>query len=465
MHFISLTLCLAALTLTSSSPSSRPTKKSEKPKTKEIKRNIKAFHEWFEQKGGKLQGLNLKLVKGRRVGVVAKEKVVIESKILSIPMSIILTENTIQKRLRNMRSMSNVKRALRGLKSSDDLITLFLMYEDSLGDKSLWAPYIKMLPQEIQTVAFFDEAEVNALQDSFVIEQVEQFRNRIDKKYKSMKRTLKLLFSSLPKQQRSKYISKRAWMHWEALVGSRALIMRGKRYLVPFADMFNFRPQKGDREHSQGQNFLHYHRIEGNMFNVYADRSTAAGKQVFEDYGDNPNLVYLIHHGFLPAENPFDCVYLPMPVLRGEANAELKRRLLEDTHDLRRFSRNFAECVGLSGLSERILLYLRVLIMDDDDCDACRLAINDEIKFAGGNRQAQSMAIAKAAKRCVASNHDEQIYEHIYLTAKKKLGSFVTSLAQDERILSSADGEGYLQVRFCSLIVVVIIVCCCCYFV
>ena len=448
---IGLALCLSALTLTSSSESSTPldvpVKNSEKRKTKIFKRNIKVFHEWFETSGGQRKGINLDIVKGRNIGVLAKEKVVIESKILSIPMSIILTEKTIQSSLRKMRSTSNVKRALQGLKNSDDLVTLFLMYEDSLGEKSRWAPYIKMFPQNIQTVAFFNQSEINALQDPIVIGLVDTFRNRLDKKYRTLKHTLNILFASVPKEQRSKYISKQAWMHWETLVGSRALVMRGKRYLAPFADMFNFRPQQGDRERAQGQNFLHYHRIEGSMFNVYADRSTGVGEQVFEDYGDNPNLVYLIHHGFLPAENPFDCVHLPMPLLRaGDANVELKRHLLEDTHDVRRMSENFAECVDLSGLSARTMLYLRVLVMDDSDCDACRLAINDEIQFSGGNRQVQTMAIAKAAKRCVATNHDEEIYDHIFLTVKKKLASFATSLAQDEAILASSDGHGYLQV-------------------
>jgi hypothetical protein len=31
---------------------------------------------------------------------------------------------------------------------------------------------------------------------------------------------------------------------------------------------------------------------------------------VFEDYGDNPSSLYLDHHGFVPFENPFDCVNL-----------------------------------------------------------------------------------------------------------------------------------------------------------
>ena len=44
-----------------------------------------------------------------------------------------------------------------------------------------------------------------------------------------------------------------------------------------------------------------------------ADRATNAGEQVFEDYGDNSNALYLDHHGFVPhAPNPFDCVSLTL---------------------------------------------------------------------------------------------------------------------------------------------------------
>ena len=135
--------------------------------------------------------------------------------------------------------------------------------------------------------------------------------------------------------------------YWETIVGSRALIIKGKRLLVPFADMFNYMPQRGERRaHSYvsiesipstvffffaffgliatltrslsrlryGDFFLHYHRVEDGAFKVFADRATRAEEQVFEDYGDNPNSVYLQHHGFVPDHNPFDCVRMPLPV-------------------------------------------------------------------------------------------------------------------------------------------------------
>ena len=44
---------------------------------------------------------------------------------------------------------------------------------------------------------------------------------------------------------------------------------------------------------SYGEFFLHYHRVEQGEFRIFADRSTPADTEVFEDYGDNPNSVYV----------------------------------------------------------------------------------------------------------------------------------------------------------------------------
>lgn len=66
---------------------------------------------------------------------------------------------------------------------------------------------------------------------------------------------------------------------------------------------------------------------------VFADRSVHSGGEVLEDYGDSSNHVYearqsilrnntntvprryLHHHGFVPDNNPFDCVEMTLPAL------------------------------------------------------------------------------------------------------------------------------------------------------
>jgi hypothetical protein len=160
--------------------------------------------------------------------------------------------------------------------------------------------------------------------------------------------------------------SLQSWTWASLVLDSRALTLQGRRYLVPFADMLNYSPAPGAeiREKTGGDAFLHYHRLErnsngGGSFRVLVDRPVQVGAQVWEDYGDSDNGIYLQHHGFVataavasagngpdPAAsmplsaalsytgNPMDCVYLSLPPLRTPARRELAQalRLRDETY-------------------------------------------------------------------------------------------------------------------------------------
>jgi hypothetical protein len=83
------------------------------------------------------------------------------------------------------------------------------------------------------------------------------------------------------------------------------------------------------REPDSGAAFLKYHVLGPDAFEIRADRPAAAGAQLFEDYGDNPNSVYATYHGFVPAANPFDCVEVdlspPAPAAGAGAEAAARR--------------------------------------------------------------------------------------------------------------------------------------------
>ena len=101
---------------------------------------------------------------------------------------------------------------------------------------------------------------------------------------------------------------------WAAtLVDSRALTIRGAKYLVPFADFLNFAPVPvpdggATRAKADGGAFLRYHELDETRgyFTVRVDRAVAAGAQVFEDYGDSDSSLYLQYHGMVPLHvSPF----------------------------------------------------------------------------------------------------------------------------------------------------------------
>ena len=49
--------------------------------------------------------------------------------------------------------------------------------------------------------------------------------------------------------------------HFSAIVGSRAMVFKGQKFLAPLADMMNYGPRFDEREDENGLSFLDYHDI------------------------------------------------------------------------------------------------------------------------------------------------------------------------------------------------------------
>ncbi len=110
----------------------------------------------------------------------------------------------------------------------------------------------------------------------------------------------------------TEFASFEMWRWAKSIVDSRGFRIRGKLYLVPYADFFNFSPHAEAREPSEGDHFLQYHKVTGDSFSVFADRKSDRGEQLLEDYGDNSNDVYMTYHGFVPDKNQFACWQFPL---------------------------------------------------------------------------------------------------------------------------------------------------------
>jgi histone-lysine N-methyltransferase SETD3 len=178
----------------------------------------------------------------------------------------------------------------------EDLIAIFLMQQKSLGERSDWAPYIDVVPKNLILPYMFDEEELPLIQDKLIIAKAQTRRKELKKRFNMVKERINALLDDGPDSFRS--FDSYLWGH--SMMGSRALSIRGKKYLVPLSDMFNYSPEEDARTADSGANFLKYHRIEEGKFKVFADRDTSKGSQAFEDYGDNPNGIYFEHHGFIP---------------------------------------------------------------------------------------------------------------------------------------------------------------------
>jgi histone-lysine N-methyltransferase SETD3 len=195
-----------------------------------------------------------------------------------------------------------------------------LVLEHEKGRASRWFPYLQLLPSfssrdDVGSPLLFDkEEDVDALQDERMIKAARLERQRAKTAHGRFKRLFRSLvgYGSL---ELPRYV----WARF--LVNSRAFSIQGQRVLVPFGDIFNGEPDEEARAHDNGQRFLQFHDLQPEGMTIRADRGTPMGEQLFEDYGDNSNYVYFLHHGFLMRDRGFDCAAFRLPLL-AEADDE-----------------------------------------------------------------------------------------------------------------------------------------------
>ena len=236
--------------------------------------------------GGKAKEVTVGISKDMGRGVFATNTLKQDDMVLSVPLSMCMCRDTAlhdkSKRVRN---------AYRSLRNDEDLVALFILRELAKGSDSRFEPYLAVLPKRVPLTMFFSDAELKALQNPRRTSEAKRRARQLKNRFKQLGKQVKALFKDIPENRRLDKYKNYAWAI--AVVGSRALSMSGKKYLVPFADMFNYAPHHEEREANNGAEFLRYHKVQNGHFNVFADRACDGGKQLVEDYGDNTNTLYI----------------------------------------------------------------------------------------------------------------------------------------------------------------------------
>lgn len=206
--------------------------------------------------------------------------------------------------------------------SEDELLTAFVLLESLKSSKapSRWRPYLQLLPKYEPGMApsplfYLNQEDIDALQDERIIGAAQQERRLAKRAFHKFRRLFKAVIAADPTTSSALLDLEARYMWTRFLISSRAFTIHGQRFLVPFGDVFNGQRHENIRRFENGQRFLQYHHFKDNGMIIRVDRTVAAGEQVFEDYGDNSNYVYFLHHGFLMQDNPFDCANLRLPVV------------------------------------------------------------------------------------------------------------------------------------------------------
>ncbi len=252
--------------------------------------------------------------------------------------------------------------------NSEAAMTAWLLLELKRGIDSFFKPYIDFLPQYVPSLLHFSMEELNELQSPELSADAQNLQYELKADFNKFQRVLK---SHWPYPIMQTTFDDYKWA--VSIVNSRGLHFRGEVYLSPVTDIFNYSPQKVSRESQGGENFLKYHILGSDgSITVLADRDAVNGEQLFEDYGDNNDDLYLKYHGFVAIGNPFTCVHVDASkaakILKplGVAQAQLLR-LFEIRMDTNSF-----KCIDKSAkLGKAMEIYTIVSSFDDAFADHC----------------------------------------------------------------------------------------------
>ena len=219
---------------------------------------------------------------------------------------------------------SDIAQTIYSLSDDNYAIATQLVVECALSTHSDFYPYMRILPESVPNLESFSEEELEMLQSPSLAAKGREARAKTERTYDSLEPYMKQMLEvyvtkikdSVPRSSLDQScLSLESFRHYAAVVGSRAMVLNGMKHMTPLADMANYQPNLVEREIGEnGKSFLTYHVLssDGSM-TVKADQDVGESSQIFEDYGDNPNYLYLEAHGFVPSHNPFNCADLNNP--------------------------------------------------------------------------------------------------------------------------------------------------------
>lgn len=340
--------------------------------------DLTEFKTWFKMVGGKSPNLQVIDTGSRGLGIEALSDFDEGDDMISVPMETVICRKTmLDRKTSEIRGISpQARSSLSRINDDHDLLVLLLIRERALGDSSYYAPYIKLLPKRaLPLVSSMPDARQKQWMDETTYHRAKAEASKRKNRYRRLRDPLKDLLQGIDEAIVQEMLTPEGFAWADSLIGSRALTMgREGKFLVPLADMINYAPHPQARTRNYGKNFKKYHRILGGNFLIKADRHTALGAEVLEDYGDNDSELYFHTLGFVPKENPFDCVTVRLPAPKTLS----KQRTLASKL---RVPLNPEGCVRPDKpLPDSLLYHIYLLIMTEEHASECmdKVVVNPE---------------------------------------------------------------------------------------
>lgn len=342
-----------------------------------------------------MESLTISYFDGMGRGLMTLKNIALEQKVLSIPSQLIFSKQNLIFRRVDDKVLNKISTIYS--ENSENAVIAWLLLEKSRGNASFFKPYIDILPKHVPSLIHFSLDELFELQSEEIIKAAQE-----------MQLDTKLEFDNFRKGMSPHWpynindVTFEDYKWAVSVVSSRGLRFRGEVYLAPVADMFNYAPTTTKREANGGEQFLKYHKLNSNgSITILSDREAAQGTQLFEDYGDNNDDLYLQHHGFVASKNPFTCVRIDGSVIKKILPLSQAQLHLLHLFEIRLEPNSF-KCIDKSThLGKALEIFVAVAAFDDDAVQNCKSII-----------QAHPRKWSKILADCSINSISEYLYFH-----------------------------------------------------
>lgn len=281
--------------------------------------------------------------------------------IISLPESCLLTTDTVLKSY-----LGDYIRRWRPPISPLLALCTFLVTERYAGDRSLWKPYLDVLPNSYSCPVYW-ESEIVTLLPEPLRQRAEQQRTVVQEFYTSnvsFFRSLQPLF-----QEDAENILSYEAMRWAwCTVNTRTVYMKHSQRdcfsseqdvyaLAPFLDLLN---------HSPGVQVEAAFNEEVRRYEIRTNVQYRKYDQVFICYGHHDNQRLLLEYGFVAADNPHRSVYVTRDLILQHLSCtdkqlQKKWSLLKENGFLENLT------FGQDGPSWKLLTALRLLCLSSEE--------------------------------------------------------------------------------------------------
>jgi hypothetical protein len=272
------------------------------PASEDLDASIDRFQRWFSEGYGPDLGVKLAPAgEGMRMGVFATKEWAAETPYLSIPMSMIIGDETIFPTPIVGSALKELSGKFPSHQRAQLTLGLFLLHERFVkGGSSFWKPYIDLLPVSHDSPAFYTDAELLLVNGTGMMQRARDVRRDMLQTY-SWIRTSVLRDNKYPEAFPAWAITEAHWLWAAGILNSRMIWWDNGPHLVPMLDMINCR--QGPAPYARR---VHSTARRGDKAVTLAPWRFKQGDQVFENYGQ-PNPTYFLYHGFVMHPNVHDC--------------------------------------------------------------------------------------------------------------------------------------------------------------